>query len=74
MTNNRNSVFNQDLIPIILRTKLIPQLEENEMKSYVAAKEFENIKTYEVFIHNVYFLNTYLLKVNEFFLEKHQSV
>ena len=50
MTNNRNSVFNQDLIPIILRTKLIPQLEENEMKSYVAAKEFENIKTYEVYV------------------------
>jgi len=48
MTNNRISVFNQDLVPNILRTKLIPQLEENEMKSYVSAKEFESIKTYDV--------------------------
>ena len=48
MTNNRISVFNQDLVPNILRTKLIPQLEENEMKSYLSAKEFESIKTYEV--------------------------
>ena len=41
-------MFNQDVIPIILRTKLIPQLEENEMKCYYAAKEFESVKTYDV--------------------------
>ena len=48
LTNNRISVFNQDVIPIILRTKLIPQLEENEMKCYNSAKEFESVKTYDV--------------------------
>lgn len=48
MTDNRISVFNQDVIPNVLRTKLIPQLEENEMKAYYAAKEFESVKTYDV--------------------------
>ena len=48
ITQNRISVFNQDLIPNILRTKLIPQLEENEHKAYVAAREFESNKTYDV--------------------------
>jgi len=50
ITNNRISVFNQDVIPNVLRTKLIPQLEENEMRAYYAAKEFESVKTYDVMI------------------------
>lgn len=54
MTNNRISVFNQDLVPNILRTKLIPQLEENELKSYLAAKEFESIKSYDVVLFIAY--------------------
>ncbi len=46
-------MFNQDAIPIILRTKLIPQLEENEMKSYYAAKDFENVKAFDVNIYKI---------------------
>jgi hypothetical protein len=48
MTNNRISVYNQDVIPHILRTKLIPQIEENEHKYFMAGKEFEQIKTFDV--------------------------
>lgn len=62
MTNNRISVFNQDLVPNILRTKLIPQLEENELKSYLAAKEFESIKSYDVVLFIAYLQCFYILK------------
>jgi hypothetical protein len=47
MTNGRISVFNQDVIPHILRTKLIPVLEENEKLYYQAAKEFEQTKGFD---------------------------
>lgn len=46
-TNNRISIFNQDVIPNILRTKLIPQIESNEMKCYQASKDFELIKSWD---------------------------
>jgi hypothetical protein len=46
-TNNRISIFNQDVIPNILRTKLIPQIETNEMKSYQVSKEYELQKTWD---------------------------
>lgn len=48
MTNNRISVFNQDVIPHILRTKLIPAVEEEEFKLNQAGREFEQIKTFDV--------------------------
>ena len=46
-TNGRISIFNQDVIPNILRTKLIPQLEANEMKCYQTSKEYELLKTWD---------------------------
>jgi hypothetical protein len=50
MTNHRISVFNQDVIPHILRTKLIPALEDEENVSYQQAKELELTKTFDVFL------------------------
>ena len=47
MTNHRISVFNQDVIPHILRTKLIPALEEEENAFNTAGKEFEQTKTFD---------------------------
>ena len=48
LTQNRMSVFNQDLIPNILRTKLIPQLEDNEKKVFEVSRELEQVKTFDV--------------------------
>jgi hypothetical protein len=48
LTNNRISIFNQDVIPNILRTKLIPAIEENENKFFQAARECEQFKTLDV--------------------------
>ena len=48
LTQNRMRVFNQDLIPNILRTKLELQLEENEQKIFEAARELEQVKTFDV--------------------------
>jgi hypothetical protein len=65
MTNHRISVFNQDVIPHILRTKLIPALEDEENVSYQQAKELELTKTFDV---HLIFFNP---KSNcRFFLEK----
>ncbi|CAF0857453.1 unnamed protein product [Brachionus calyciflorus] len=47
MTNGRISVFNHDVIPHILRTKLIPAVEEEEAKIQQAAKDFELTKNYD---------------------------
>ncbi len=48
MTQGRISVFNQDVIPHILRTKLIPELEEAETAIHKSAKEIEQIKAFDV--------------------------
>jgi hypothetical protein len=48
MTNNRMSIFNQDVIPHILRTKLIPPLEEQEARFQQSAKDLQQIKTFDV--------------------------
>ena len=48
ITHGRISVFNQDVIPHILRTKLIPELEEAEAATYQSAKEVEQIKAFDV--------------------------
>ena len=46
------SVFNYDLIPHILRTKLSPELEEKEMQLFKLAREFDQIKSHEVNLHS----------------------
>ena len=48
MTDGRICVFNQDVIPNTLRTKLIPPLEEEENKLNQAARETQQIKTFDV--------------------------
>lgn len=37
------SIFNHDLIPQILRTKLMPELEEKEISLIRQTREFEQI-------------------------------
>lgn len=48
LTESRISVFNHDVIPHIMRTKLIPSVEEEETKLYQKAKDFELTKTFDV--------------------------
>jgi mediator of RNA polymerase II transcription subunit 8 len=48
VTQNRMSVFNYDLIPHILRTKLSPDLEEKENQAFKLTREFDMIKNHEV--------------------------
>lgn len=48
LTDGRISVFNHDVIPHIMRTKLIPEVEEEEAKLHQAAKDFELVKTFDV--------------------------
>lgn len=69
MTNNRISVFNQDVIPNILRTKLIPALEDEENKISLTAKEFEQNKTFDViyFKEKIQFFGMLILKKKCFF-------
>jgi hypothetical protein len=50
LSNGRISVFNQDIIPHILRTKLIPALEENEARFNQTAKDFEQTKAFDKII------------------------
>ncbi|RNA32977.1 mediator of RNA polymerase II transcription subunit 8 [Brachionus plicatilis] len=47
LTDGRISVFNHDVIPHIMRTKLIPSVEEEDAKLHQAAKDFELIKTFD---------------------------
>lgn len=48
MTDGRICVFNQDVIPNTLRTKLIPPLEEEENKLNQAARDSQQIKAFDV--------------------------
>lgn len=57
MTNHRISVFNQDVIPHILRTKLIPALEDEENGLQQVGKEFEQSnKTFDVNSYSIYII------------------
>lgn len=48
MTDGRICVFNQEVIPNILRTKLIPPLEEEETKLNNAARDIQQLKSADV--------------------------
>lgn len=61
ITKNRMSVFNQDLIPHILRTKLSPEMEEKERIVLRATREFEVNKNHEVMLISS---GKYLIKLN----------
>ena len=54
-TTHRISMFNQDVIPHLLRTKLIPELEDEENSIYQSGKDFEQGKTFDVnFFESIY--------------------
>ena len=55
------SIFNHDLIPHILRTKLLPELEEKELAVIRTTKDLESRKNGEVFHCNFYFWKINLL-------------
>jgi hypothetical protein len=71
ITQHRMSIFNHDLIPHILRTKPLPELEEKEAAILRGTKDIESRKNGEVFKLNFFiFLKTLIF----LHLEKYHSI